>query len=372
MNMERWLNDATIPENLRDIGRIVIEGQRITAHHAHLLYLHADLGMLGLLATTVAEKHNGNRVFFNRNFHIEPTNNCIHSCAFCSYKKAPGQEGSWELSLSQIRETALAFKDKSVTEVHITGGVHPSWRLDYFGKIIATIKEVLPSIHVKAFSAVELDFIFSKAKLNPTQGLLRLKQFGLDSIPGGGAEIADTDIRQKICGEKTSWKRWLQIHEAAHSIGLMSNATMLYGHFESYAHRVAHMADLRDLQDKTSGFNCFIPLKFRSSNNSLQHIGEVDSLEDMRNFAVARIFLDNFKHIKAYWPMLGKPATQLSLSFGVDDVDGTISDTTRIYSMAGVEEQSPSMTQHELCNLIRHKQKQPAERDSLYNTIKLF
>ncbi|HOP04711.1 MAG TPA: aminofutalosine synthase MqnE [Tenuifilaceae bacterium] len=357
---------------LKTIAEKVFNGIRISAEDALILYNQAELGFLGLLASFVARKNNGNDVFFNRNFHIEPTNICIHSCAFCSYRRRVGEEGSWEMTLEQIRETVRSFRPKGVTEVHITGGVHPRWTIDYFGKIISTIKSEMPTLHIKAFSAVELDFIFQQAKLSPREGIKRMRAFGLDSIPGGGAEIANSEIRQKICGEKTSWERWLEIHEAAHQEGLTSNATMLYGHIETYQHRIEHMEAIRKLQDRTKGFNCFIPLKFKASQNKLEYIGEVNLVEDFRNFAVSRLFLDNVKNLKAYWPMLGKQAAQLAIAFGVNDLDGTIDDSTKIYSMAGAEDKNPSITIENLCATIRSMGKNPVERDSLYNPIKRY
>ena len=354
------------------VGKIaekILASERISFDDAVTLYKEADLGLLGMLANAVNVAKNSNRVYFNRNFHIEPTNICVHSCTFCSYRRAPGEQGSWEMSIDDIKRKVSEYKDKKVTEVHITGGVHPEWDINYFGQIIKAIKQVLPNIHVKAFSAVEIDYIFEKAGITAHQGMHQLKLFGLDSIPGGGAEIADSVIREKICGTKTSWKRWLAIHEAAHAEGLQSNATMLYGHIESYEHRVKHMLDIRELQDRTNGFNCFIPLKFKATNNDLGSIGEVASTEDLRNFAVSRVFLDNFTHIKAYWPMLGKQQAKLALEFGADDFDGTVDDSTKIYSMAGAEEQSPSMTVDEVTKMIRATGRQPVERDSLYNPV---
>ena len=348
----------------------VLHDVRITSEDAMLLYTQADLGLLGILAGYVAKGMNDDNVYFNKNFHIEPTNICVYNCTFCSYRREMGQAGSWEMTIDDIKKIVQSHKDKGVTEVHITGGVHPRWNIEHFGQIIASIKQEMPNIHVKAFSAIELDYIITKAKLSAREGIKKLKKYGLDSIPGGGAEISDREIREKICGEKTSWQRWLDIHEAAHSEGLTSNATMLYGHIESYQHRVNHMESLRNLQDKTNGFNCFIPLKFKAGNNKLGYIGEVNMVEDMLNFAVSRIFFDNIKHLKAYWPMLGRQATQMSLAFGVNDIDGTIDDSTKIYSMAGAEDQNPSMSIDQLCTMVRKMGKKPVERDSLYNPIR--
>jgi aminodeoxyfutalosine synthase len=212
--------------------------------------------------------------------------------------------------------------------------------------------------------------MISRAGCTIKEGLILLKDYGLDSIPGGGAEIFDEELRKMICDEKSSSDLWLKIHETAHLSGIPSNATMLYGHIENYNHRIDHMERLRKLQDKTGGFNAFIPLKYKKTNNSMSYLGEVNLIEDLRNYAVSRIYLDNFPHIKAYWPMIGKESAQLSLSFGADDMDGTIDDTTKIYSMAGSEEEKPAMTSDEICNLIRQAGYVPVERDSVYNPIK--
>jgi aminodeoxyfutalosine synthase len=225
---------------------------------------------------------------------------------------------------------------------------------------------------VKAFSAIELDYMIRRSGLTIEEGLSQLKEYGLDSIPGGGAEIFDEELRKKICDQKASSELWLTIHETAHRLGIPSNATMLYGHIETYAHRIDHLERLRALQDKTSGFNAFIPLKFRKANNTMSYLGEVSLIEDLRNYAVSRIYLDNIPHIKAYWPMIGKETAQVSLSFGADDLDGTIDDTTRIYSMAGAGDQNPSMTTEEICNIIRTAGFEPVERDSVYNFINTF
>src|SRR5204863_6200661 len=232
------------------------------------------------------------------------------------------------------------------------------------------IKTHRPELHIKGFTAVELDYMFRKAKLNAEEGLRFLKNAGLDSLPGGGAEIFDEEIREKICADKVDTEGWLSIHETAHKLGMHSNATMLYGHIENYHHRIDHMSRLRELQDKTNGFNTFIPLKFRNKDNDMSNVPESSIVEDMKMYAVARIYLDNFPHLKAYWPMLGRQNAQLALAFGVNDIDGTIDDTTKIYSMAGAEEQNPSMTTSELVTLIKQVKRKPIERDTLYNEIR--
>jgi aminodeoxyfutalosine synthase len=238
--------------------------------------------------------------------------------------------------------------------------------------LITKIKSHRPNLHIKAFTAVELDYMFRKAKLTTREGLEQLKAAGLQSLPGGGAELFHPDIRKVIAGDKVSGEGWLEIHETAHELGMHSNATMLYGHMETYEHRIDHMRKLRDLQDKTNGFNTFIPLKFRNANNDMSHIPESSTNEDLRLYAISRIYLDNFPHIKAYWPMLGRQNAQLTLSFGVNDIDGTIDDSTKIYSMAGSEEQTPTMTTEELVTLIKQANRKAVERDTLYQVLNEF
>ncbi len=354
------------------ISEKVLKGERISVDDAILLYETADLGYLSMLANHVRETKNGNHVYFNKNFHIEPTNTCIYNCKFCSYHKLAGDPESWEMSLNEITKLSESYKNKDITEVHVVGGVHPKWDINYYGKIIQSIKKELPHVHVKAYSAIELEYVIKKANLSYREGMRKLKELGLDSIPGGGAEIFDPHVREKICSDKATGKQWLDVHEAAHLEGIPSNATILYGHIESYKHRALHMEAIRNLQDKTGGFNCFIPLKFRAQNNKLGYIGEVGTVEDLRNFAVSRIFFDNITHLKAYWPMLGQQNTKLAIAFGVDDIDGTIDDTTKIYSMAGAEDQKPAMTVDMLCDIIRSVGKTPVERDSLYKIVKLY
>ena len=273
------------------------------------------------------------------------------------------------MSIDEVVDAAKRYEQSDVTEVHIVGGVHPDRDVYYSAGMLQAIRTVLPGIHIKAFSAVELDYMFAKANVTDSEGFEILKHAGLQSIPGGGAEIFDKNIRKKICPEKTGSGRWLDIHRAAHRAGILSNATMLYGLMEKYEHRIDHLMRLRELQDKTHGFNAFIPLKFRMANNSMSHLGEVTAVEDMKNYAVSRIFLDNIPHIKAYWPMIGKDMAQMALAFGADDIDGTIDDTTKIYSMAGVADQKPVMTTEEMKEMIRAAGFEPVERDSLYRPV---
>jgi aminodeoxyfutalosine synthase len=364
---------ATQDNALRIIAEKVKTGLRITDEECMTLFEKADLPFVGALSNFIREKLHGNKTYFNRNFHIEPTNVCVFSCKFCSYSRLyANKEEGWELSIDQMLDIVKSYDGKPITEVHIVGGVHPKMNMAYFIELIQKIKAHRPDLHVKGFTAVELDYMFRKAKLTVAEGMKILQDAGLQSLPGGGAEIFHDDIRKEIAGDKVTGEGWLQIHETAHNLGMHSNATMLYGHIEKYEHRVDHMRKLRDLQDKTKGFNTFIPLKFRNSNNDMSYVAESTITEDMRMYAIARIYLDNFPHLKAYWPMLGRQNAQLTLSFGVNDIDGTIDDSTKIYSMAGSEEQTPTMSTEELVALIKQVNRTPIERDTLYNEIKDF
>ena len=358
------------PDYLQAIAYKVKDGIRITKEDAIVLFEKGSLSFLGSLANFVRGSKHGDNTYYNRNFHIEPTNVCVFSCKFCSYSRlyAHKEEG-WELSVEDMLNIVKKYDGKPVTEVHIVGGVHPKMDLAFFAELLRKIKAHRPALHIKGFTAVELDYMFRKSKMTVEEGLAYLKEAGLDSLPGGGAEIFDPEIRKQISADKVDAEGWLNIHATAHRLGMHSNATMLYGHVENYSQRVDHMDRLRTLQDETGGFNCFIPLKFRNKDNEMSHISETSVVEDMKLYAVARIFMDNFPHLKAYWPMLGRQNAQLTLSFGVNDLDGTIDDSTKIYSMAGSEEQNPSMNTAEITNLIKQAKRVPIERDTLYNLI---
>ncbi len=367
------VTDTVQDPGLQAIAARVKAGERISDADCLTLFEKASLGFVGSLANEVKERLHGDTVYFNRNFHIEPTNVCVFSCNFCSYSQLYAhKEDGWELTIQQMLDIVKKYDGQPVTEVHIVGGVHPKMDLNFFADLLKQIKAHRSDLHIKAFTAVEYDYMFRKAKMSVEDGLKFLIKAGLDSIPGGGAEIFHPEIREKICADKVNADGWLKIHETAHRLGLHSNATMLYGHIEKYEHRVDHMRRLRELQDQTKGFNTFIPLKFRNMDNDMSHVPESTHIEDMRLYSIARIYLDNFPHLKAYWPMLGRQQAQLSLSFGVDDIDGTIDDTTKIYSMAGSEELNPSMSTAELVTLIRQAKRNPVERDTLYNVISNF
>lgn len=365
------LVDNAKDEQLKAIGTKILNKERISFDEGVVLFEKGSLSYLGALANWVREEKHGNKTYFNRNFHIEPTNLCVFSCKFCAYSKlyAHREEG-WELSIPQMLDIVKSYDGKPVTEVHIVGGVHPKMDMDFFVELLKAIKAHRPELHIKAFTPVELDYMFRKAKLTTEEGMKLAHAAGLDSLPGGGAEIFHPEIRKQICEDKVDADGWLAIHEAAHNLGMHSNATLLYGHIEKYWHRIDHMERLRQLQDKTGGFNTFIPLKFRNKDNDMSYVAESSVIEDMKMYAVSRLYLDNFPHVKSYWPMLGRQNAQLSLSFGVNDIDGTIDDTTKIYSMAGSEEQSPAMNTAQLVTLIKQVNRQPVERGTLYNEIR--
>ncbi len=368
--IEVILNDVNLKLELQQIAKKVVDGKRITEAEGLFLFDEADLGYLGTLANYIRERKHGDKTYFNRNFHLEPTNVCLYTCSFCSYSRLiKKREDGWEYTMEEMMDMIKKYDDKPVTEVHIVGGVLPQYDLKFYADLFKNIKAHRPDLHVKALTPVEYHYIFKKGKVSYAEGMKLMKEAGLDSMPGGGAEIFHPEIRDEIAGGKCSGDEWLQIHEEWHKLGMRSNATMLYGHVERFKHRIHHLEELRILQDKTGGFQTFIPLKFRNKDNQMSHVPESTVIEDLRNYAISRIYLDNFDHIKAYWPMISRNTAQVSLAFGVDDIDGTIDDTTKIYTMAGSEEQNPAMSTEELVNMIRRVGRKPVERDTLYNVV---
>lgn len=377
MNRERN-GIRTVIENqvdgqLQVIGQKILEGERLTREDGLYLFEKADLNYTGALANYVREQLHGDKTYFNRNFHIEPTNVCIFTCDFCSYSRSyKNREDGWELGVEQMMDIVRKYDREPVTEVHIVGGVHPKMNLQFFCDLLEKIRTHRPDLHIKGFTAVELDYMIRKAKLSVEEGMKKLYDSGLQSLPGGGAEIFAQRVRDEICADKVDADGWLHIHKTAHLLGMHSNATMLYGHIETFEERVDHMDRLRTLQDETGGFNCFIPLKFRNQNNDMSAIPESSLIEDLRTYAISRLYLDNIKNLKAYWPMLGRETAQLTLDYGVNDLDGTIDDSTKIYSMAGSEEQNPSLSTEQLCELILAVGRTPVERDTLYHEIRVY
>jgi aminodeoxyfutalosine synthase len=371
-DIQLLIQDPGLRPEFREISRKVLEGQRISASEGLFLFEEGSLSLVGTLANYIREKKQGNNTYFNRNFHIEPTNLCVYDCKFCSYSRLIKQRDSadaWQYTMEDMLDIVKKYDGKPVTEVHIVGGVLPQYDLTFYTELFRKIKAHRPELHVKALTPVEYHYIFKKAKVSYEDGMRMIMESGCDSLPGGGAEIFHPEIREQIAADKCTGEQWLRIHEIWHGLGKRSNATMLYGHIERYEHRIDHLEQLRQLQDKTGGFQTFIPLKFRNQDNQMSHVPESTPVEDLRNYAISRIYLDNFDHIKAYWPMIGREVAQMSLAFGVDDIDGTIDDTTKIYAMAGAEEQNPSLTTRELANLIKSVGRKPLERDTLYNII---
>ncbi len=347
-----------------------ISSSRLTVEQAVELWHSATLSDLGAMADALKREKSGREVYYNRNIHIEPTNICVFRCKFCSYRRAEGESGAWSYSMEEIEALAAAYKDKEITEVHIVGGVDPRRGLEFYENLIQRVQEILPQVTVKAYTAVELQYIITRAGLTIQEGLERLQRAGMGAIAGGGAEIFEPKVREAICPDKCNVEEWLDVHRRAHKLGITTNCTMLYGHIESVEDRFRHLERLRELQDETHGFSAFIPLKFRTANNELgRNIEETPLIEDLRMVALSRLFLDNFDHIKAYWPMFGLSTTELALSFGADDIDGTIDDTTKIYSMAGAEDQKPVLTVEGCRELIKRAGFEPFERDTHYNKI---
>jgi len=363
---------VSVNPDLRKIASKVLENERISCDDALLLYEKADLNFVGMLAHYVKTQKFGDKVFFNKNIHVEPSNVCVHKCKFCSYYREEKSEGSWEYSIDEISESLKKIPQGALTEVHIVGGCHPNRKIDYYCNLLQTVKAILPHVYIKAFTAVEIEYMSHLNGISTEEVLALLKKSGLNAMPGGGAEIFDEKLRAEICPSKTLSQDWLAIHKQAHLLGIETNATILYGHRETFAHRVDHLNRLRTLQDETNGFNAFIPLKYKKENNVLGIERELPWTEDLRNFSITRLFLDNIPHLKVYWPMLGKDFSQITLDYGVDDFDGTINDSTKIYSMAGSVETKPILTQDEMITLIKESNKIPVERDTVYNVIKEY
>jgi aminodeoxyfutalosine synthase len=369
-SIQGLINNPRLSPQHQSIAAKVLQNERITFEEGVFLYEHGELPYLGILANYIREKRHGDKTFFNRNFHIEPTNLCVYDCKFCSYSRLLKQRSEgWEYTMDDMFNIVKKYDGQPVTEVHIVGGVLPQYDVPFYQELFSRIRNHRPDLHIKALTPVEYHYIFKKAKISYAEGMKLMMDAGLQSIPGGGAEIFHPEVRELIAKDKCTGDQWLEIHEEWHKLGGKSNATMLYGHIEKFWHRVDHIERLRQLQDKTGGFQTFIPLKFRNQDNQMSNVPESTVIEDLRNYAISRIYLDNFDHIKAYWAMISRNTAQLSLNFGVDDIDGTLDDTTKIYSMAGAEEKHPGMSTKELVELIKQVGREPIERDTLYNMV---
>lgn len=348
----------------------VRDGEPLSLEDGVALFEHKNLLEVGVLANEVRERLHGDRTYFNRNLHINATNVCEASCRFCSFARLEeGKPGAYTMSHAEAwgkLQTRLDAKDP-ITEIHIVNGLHPGLPFDYYTDLLAGLKRLQPNIHLKAFTAVELHYYAKKYGMTYAEVITKLREAGLDSIPGGGAEIFAARVRKKICDDKCTGDEWLEVHRTAHKLGLRSNCTMLYGTIETLEERVDHMLRLRELQAETGGFQTFIPLSFHPDNNTLMRLPGPTGVEDLRTYAVARLMLDNIPHIKAYWIMLGVKTAQSALWFGADDLDGTVQEE-KIYHMAGAETPQ-AMSPSEIVRIIRNAGRTPVERDTLYNVI---
>ncbi len=342
----------------------VASGKRLTRADALKLFRTDDIFTLGSLAASAAREHNRNRAYYVRNLHVNPTNICVNRCRFCAFSRSRGEEGAYELSMSDIVNKIR--KARPLEEVHIVGGLHPDRPFAYYLEMLRKIKRSFPDVHIKAFTAAEVDYMRKISGLPLDEVLSALRDHGLGSMPGGGAEIFSSEVREKLCPEKLTGRRWLEVMEAAHGAGIRSNATMLYGHIEKYEHRVDHLMRLRDLQDRTGGFQAFIPLAYHPDNTDMGGGGS-SGIDDLKTIAVSRLVLDNFPHIKAYWVMLGEKVSQLALLFGADDLDGTVVEERITRSAGGGR---TGITEEELVRLIKKAGRKPVMRDSFYRAVK--
>lgn len=360
---------------LSGIREKVLAGKRITEEDALRLFETDDIFTLGALASHVAGKNNGRKAYFIRNRHINPTNICVNRCKFCAFSRSQGQEGAFELTIDEIIEklgegqTGGKSAPHVFSEVHIVGGLHPDWPFEHYLNMLSAINKHFPKLHIKAFTAVEIDYFSKISGRSLADTLTALKKSGLGSMPGGGAEIFSEGIRNQLCPEKIPGDRWIEVMEAAHRVNIRTNATMLYGHVEELADRVDHLSRLRSLQDRTGGFQAFIPLAYHPRNTEIEG-SYTSGIDDLKTVAVSRIFLDNFAHIKAYWIMLGEKISQLALMFGADDIDGTIIEEKITHSAGALT--GEQLTAEQLVNLIQKAGKTAVERDSFYKTVRTY
>ncbi len=352
---------------LAPIAAKVMAGERLSLEDGVALYRSPDLLTLGWLANDVREKRHGNICYFNINRHINPTNVCVAHCKLCAFGRSPDAPGAYTFALEEIWQRAAQGVSEGATEFHMVGGLHPDLPFQYFLDLIRGLKVRCPGVHLKAFTMVEVGYFARISKLSIRDTLLALKDAGVDSLPGGGAEIFNPRVRKVICDHKVSGQQWLNIARAAHQIGLRSNATMLYGHIESDEERVEHLLALRALQDETGGFVAFIPLAFHPENTGLAHLPKPTGFTDLKTIAISRLLLDNFDHIKAYWIMLTPRIAQIALRFGADDIDGTVVEEKIYHDAGATTEQFTSRAQLE--RLIREAGRVPVERDTLYNPV---
>lgn len=352
---------------LEMVAEKVTRGERLSFEDGLALYRSGDILAVGWLANSVRERLHGDVTYFNVNRHINPTNVCVASCRLCAFGRKKGAPGTYAMALEEAWETAGRGLTESVTEFHIVGGLHPDLPLEYFLDLVRGLKERYPQVHIKAFTMVEIAFLAKRAKLSIAEMLERMKEAGVDSCPGGGAEIFADRVRHIICDHKIDGDDWLETARLTHKAGLRSNATMLYGHIETDEDRVDHLLKLREVQDETGGFQTFIPLSFHPENTALAHLPKSTGMEDIRQIAVGRLLLDNFAHIKSYWQMVTPKMAQISLRFGADDIDGTVVEE-KIYHDAGAKTPQ-GLRRRDLERLIVEAGRVPFERDTLYRAV---
>ena len=357
----------THDSKLNPIAAKVLAGERLDYKDGLALYGSTDILAVGWLANHVRERMHGDVTYFNVNRHINPTNVCVAACKLCAFGRKKGDPAGYTMALEEAWETAASGYSEAVTEFHIVGGLHPDLPFEYFLDLVKGLKQRFPKVHIKAFTMVEVAYLARRAKLTIEQTLVNMREAGVDSMPGGGAEIFAARVRSFICDHKIDGEEWLTAARLAHKLGFKSNATMLYGHIENDEDRVDHLLKLRTLQDETGGFQTFIPLAFHPEHTALDHLPVTTGLTDIRQIAVSRLLLDNFPHIKAYWQMLTPKIAQISLRFGADDLDGTVVEE-KIYHDAGATTPQ-GMTRKELCRLITEAGRVPVERDTLYKAV---
>ncbi len=356
-------------ERLRPIRDKVERGARLSEEDALALFRTRDLLAVGEMADLANRRANGDRVHYVVNRHINPTNICVNRCKFCAFSKSKDEPLAYTMTMDEIMTRAEEARAQKATELHIVGGLHPDLPFDFYLLMLRSLSDRFPGMHIQAFTAVEIDYFARITGLPLAEVIAQLMDAGLGSLPGGGAEIFAPEVRDRICPEKISGDRWLEVMEAVHRAGLKSNATMLYGHVETLESRVDHMRRLRELQDRTGGFQSFIPLSFHPKNTEIAK-GYTTGVEDLKALAAARLYLDNFRHVKSFWIMVGPKIAQISLSFGVDDIDGTVVEE-RITHAAGAQA-GMEMSVDELVTMIRQAGKVPVERDTLYNVVREF
>lgn len=354
--------------NLSSIAKKVYNGERLSFDDGVALYKSNDLLSIGIMADHVRRKLHGNKTYFINNYHINPTNLCVGTCSFCAYKKESSDPLAYWMDVDEVVKRSLNAKERGASEIHMVSGLHPDHDLDFYCDVIKKIKEINPTIHMQAFTAVEIDYLADLANLSIEDTLRKLVDAGLGSMPGGGAEIFAPRVRQAICGVKVDANRWLDVHRTAHKLGMKSNSTMLYGHIETIEDRVDHMMKLRELQDETGGFMTFIPLAFHPENTQLNEFFPTTGFDDLKNLAIGRLMLDNIPHIKAFWIQISEKIAQVSLTMGVDDMDGTVVEE-KITHSAGART-AQHLAYEKIIHIIRSAGFQPIERDTVYNIIR--